>query len=266
MNLALVLAFSIFALAAKTPRQIVASTPCTYHGKSFEMRIETEGTDVSAGEIVQIGGAQAEKGRAGKDGYVFVAPKEKSLCEKTQAYGVGGKFAAVLFEKVTAGGPPLLHIAFYDPARDSVRVERRDGVLKDLVETKDGFAFSTGEPRSEPAKFSRLSPWGKEMAGVEDDLRALRRVRLDNGKVSISFDPDLSYEHSPWKAFYKTKEDYLNDAGWNKKTHKFKNLIVYSATYANPAETKEEHKSIGMAKKSGAEVEKGNWRYLRVTN
>src|SRR5262245_57058209 len=94
------------SLAAQPKRYPFDSATCKLAGKSFEVRLETiykpgdPENDSGGAQFVQVGGKEAEK-RTGKfisDGaYTFLKPEEGSLCDKTQAYAVGGKLAAVLY-------------------------------------------------------------------------------------------------------------------------------------------------------------------------
>lgn len=275
MHILITILLSVTGLANPNPaKHPFASSSCKFKDKAFEVKLESAfapndpGNDSEGAQFISINGKEAEK-RGGKhmaDGaFTFLEPEEGSLCDKTKAYAVGDKFVAVLYQEDNRPFQNLLHAAFYDPAANKiVKVERKLGAINEVIATKDGFAFSNAVERSDADSIERQSPWGKTLWGSDKDLGALQRVRLEKGKIKIAFDPDLSFEHSLWKDFYQKKEDYLADAGWNPKTRKFRNVVVYDLTHFNRKESSEEQKCIGMTHKTQAGVAENKWRCRKV--
>jgi hypothetical protein len=247
---------------AKSPaRYPLASTTCQFQGKTFAVKLETvfepgdPSNDVGGGQFLTVDSHEVEIQKKMKPPYLSLSfldpdPDDSSLCDKTQAYAVGGKVVAILYTTDNSPFQDILRAVFYDPSkRQIVKVEKNFGPLKDTIATKDGFAFSTVIPRSDADEISIEGPWGKELSGSDDDLGAYSRVTYDKNTVSVSLDPDLSYENSPWKKFYNNKEEYFKDAGWDPKTKSFKNVVVYSLTHFNRNESNEEQQCIWMTSK-----------------
>jgi hypothetical protein len=96
------------------------------------------------------------------------------------------------------------------------------------------------------------------MAASDEDLKAIKVVTYEKGKVKIAYDPDMSFEQSPWKAFFKDKADYLKTTGWNGK--KFKNEVVYKASHFDRKESDMEEICINLTNKRGGKWANKQWR------
>lgn len=259
---------------AKPGRYPFSRARCKLGSKKFEVKLESAfkpgdpDDDSEGAQFISVGGRDAEK-RSGtyiaEGSYTFVKAPEGSLCDKTAAFAVSDTLAAVLYQADNRPFQEILHVAFYDPKTHKViQVEKNLGPLGEVMATKNGFAFSNVVPRSDADFVKHKSPWGKELTGTDQDLGALRRVTLEKGKPSIAFDPSLSYSESPWKDFYPTEKEFLDDAGWDAATGKFQNTVVYSVNYFNRKEAPEEQKCIGMTKARGSPIADDKWRCLKI--
>ncbi len=157
----------------------------------------------------------------------------------------------------------LYDVAVWDLNEDLMVATAPLGAVHSMIKVKNGFAFSKIVPRSDIDTIKMTSKWGREMTAGDDDLKALHVVTIEGRHLEMKVDPDLSYENSEWKSFFKDKADYLKAAGWDSSRKKFKNQVVYKASHFDRKESDEEETCINLTDQRGGNFVEPQWRCIK---
>lgn len=195
--------------------------------------------------------------------FSFINFSEKSLCADTPAFNLGHDVLAILYAKNNMPFQDIYRVALWNTKTDKIIHKRSLGTVSKLFPIKGGFAFATLLPRSDADQISMTSDSGRKMQATDKDLNALQIFRLEGETAAIAFDPDLSYKKSEWKKFFKNKEEYLKDAGWDEKRKRFKNVVVYEASHFNRQESDIQETCISLTSERGGNFENPKWHCVQ---
>lgn len=204
----------------------------------FHEKMDEPG-DYMGGTLVYLKGSKTtnlESIDKGANGYNFVKPKEKSVCDKTQAYKINDHTMAILYRRDNRPTSDIFHVALVDIKTDELLEKKEIGAVDEYMPVENGFAFSTRNYSSENF-IDMKSTYGRKLFASVQNLGALNVVKLDGNKLKIEINPDLTYTNSRWKKYFKTKEDFFKESGWDLQSKKFKKDIVYEGTYFNRKES-----------------------------
>lgn len=195
--------------------------------------------------------------------FKFIKPEAESLCDKTQGYAMGENLIGILYAHDNRPFQDLYEVAVWNLESDTFLGMLQLGAVSHLLKVKNGFAFSKMAQRSDVDSLEMTSTFGRKMTATDKDLNAFNVVSVVGSHLEIQNDPDLSYENSEWKKYFKDKEEYLRASGWDSSKKKFKKQIVYEASYFNRSESDIQELCIAMTDKRGGNIEKSDWRCLK---
>ncbi len=188
---------------------------------------------------------------------------EASICDKTQGYKLSGSILAILYVKDDRPLQDLTRLVVYDAHAKKILEKKELGAVSKMMPLKTGFAFSMMAQRSDAHPIEMRSSAGRKMSAVDQDLGAFQSVRFEDGKLKIEFDPELSFEKSRWKKYFKNQSDYFKSAGWDPKNRTFKNTVVYEASHFDRKESDFLESCMVMTDRRGGKIEHDQWKCLK---
>ncbi|MBK7845793.1 MAG: hypothetical protein IPJ71_19325 [Bdellovibrionales bacterium] len=269
------LLFSTLLAQAQTFQKTIPYQQSQCHGgKSkvelllrFDKKIAPEENDFSGAPMVFIKSPKPQIVESLSDPYPgdfsFVKPNEGSICDKTQGYELNNGIVAILYSKDNRPFKELYQVVVFNTHTNKILDKKEIGAVTQLLSAKNGFAFATMIPRSDVDQINMTSNTGQKMSAFDKDLEAVESIKLENDKLKVEFDPNLSFENSNWKKYFKNKDDYLKTAGWSPEKKDFSNSVVYEASYFNRNESDIQESCIVMVKKRGDPIQTSMWRCLR---
>lgn len=195
--------------------------------------------------------------------FSFVPITEKSGCDGTQAFSLSKNTLAILYSQDNRPFQAIYKVVFWDAKKDKILFRQSLGPVSQYMKVKNGFAFSTIVERSDADSIEMTTSAGLKMNASDKDLEALQVLKFDGKDVKIEFDPDLSFEKSPWKKFFKSKDDYLLTIGWSEAEKKIKNQVVYYASNFNRSKSNIEEMCAAFTDKRGGVIAANSWRCLK---
>lgn len=186
-----------------------------------------------------------------------------SICDKTLAFDLGHKVWAILYTKDHRPFQELYQVIVFDLAHEKVLLQSNLGAVQAIEKYKNGFLYSVMIPRSDVSEKEMQLPSGRKVSARDMDLKAIHIMQFSKNQANHSIDPDVSYERSEWKKYFKDKADYLMAADWDAKKNKFKKEIVYEAKYFNRDESDIKESCIVLVENRNTKVTETEWRCLK---
>lgn len=186
-----------------------------------------------------------------------------SICDKTLAFDLSNKVWAILYTKDHRPFQELYQMVVFDLAHEKVLLKNNLGAVQAIEKYKDGFLYSVMIPRSDVSEKEMQLPSGRKVHARDMDLKAIHIMQFSKNQAKLSVDPDVSYDRSEWKKYFKDKADYLKAADWDAGKNKFKKEIVYEAKYYNRDESDIKESCIVLVANRNTKVTESEWRCLK---
>ncbi len=209
------------------------NTFCRFKNKLIEIEIrgdsrETEKRDAGYGQYVfqkddaQFSLLPINKDKFGR--YRFYKGKSQT-CSKSLAVELDSKTIAILFLKDNRPFKEKLVVQLYDIQMAIPKEVIETDYLSDQLEIiSGGFQFRSASDRVD-RKFGKVKIADHEYIFQDEDMSPIVKYSAKGFEIL----PDETFEKSPWRSFFKDKNDFFMFTGWKPEEKKFINFFVYTA-------------------------------------
>ena len=209
------------------------NTFCRLKNKLIEIEIrgdsrETEKQDAGYGQYAfQIDDGQLSPLPLNKDKfgrYRFYKGKSQA-CTKSLAVELDAQTMAILFLKDNRPFKEKLVVQLYDMQTALPKEVIETDYLSDQLEIiSGGFQFRSASDRVD-RKFGKVKIADHEYIFQDEDMSPTVKYSARGFEIL----PNETFEKSPWKSFFKDKNDFFMFTGWKPEEKKFINSFVYTA-------------------------------------
>ena len=213
------------------------NTFCRFKNKLIEIEIrgdsrETETRDAGYGQYAfqkdddQFSSLPINQNKFGR--YRFFKGKSQA-CTKSLAVELDTQTMAILFLKDNRPFKEKLVIQLYDMQMATPKEVIETDYLADQLEIiNGGFQFKSMSDRID-RKFGKVKIADHDYIFQDEDMSPTMKYTSKGFEIL----PEETFEKSPWKSFFKDKNDFFMFSGWNAEDKRFINSFVYTAVNHN---------------------------------